>query len=250
MNKTNADAAAFVERFMQLAGSIPDDVELVLCPPFTALHTVAASLDAAQGPGGRVRLGAQNMHWLPSGAFTGEISAPMLLEIGVQYVILGHSERRMYFGETDETVRLKTAAALQNGLIPIVAVGESLELRQDGKTELHVTAQTRAALGGLAPEDVRKIIVAYEPIWAIGTGHNCDPAGANEVMRAIRGSVDGLQEVPILYGGSVKPDNIAAYTALDEIDGGLVGGASLDAESFAALASASSAILRQAQDDK
>lgn len=238
MNKTNAEAAAFVERFMQLAPSIPDSVDLVICPPFTALHTVAASLSAAQGPDGRVKLGAQNMHWESSGAFTGEISAPMLLEIGVQYVILGHSERRQYFCETDETVRLKTAAALSTGLTPIVAVGESLELRRQGRTQSHVCAQTLGALAGLEPEQLTKLVIAYEPIWAIGTGQNCDPADANDVMREIRGCMDALQNVPILYGGSVKPDNIAKYTALSDIDGGLVGGASLDAEGFAALAAA------------
>jgi triosephosphate isomerase len=237
MNKTNAEAAAFVERFAQLVPSIPESVELVLCPPFTALQTVAASLDAAQGRGGRVKLGAQNMHWEPSGAFTGEISAPMLLEIGVQYVILGHSERRQYFGETNETVRLKTAAALEAGLTPIVAVGETLELREQGRTQSHVCAQTLAALAGLEPQDVRKLIVAYEPIWAIGTGHNCDAAEANSVMHEIRGCIEGLEDVPILYGGSVKPENIAQYTALSDIDGGLVGGASLDPDSFATLSS-------------
>jgi triosephosphate isomerase len=238
MHKTNAEAAAFVERFMDLVPAIPHDVELVLCPPFTALQTVAASLHAAQGSSGRVKLGAQNMHWEPSGAFTGEISAPMLLEIGVRYVILGHSERRQYFAETDETVRLKTAAALANGLTPIVAVGESLEIRRTGGTEDKVCTQTVAALDGLQADDVRKVILAYEPIWAIGTGQNCDPENANGVMGAIRGCVDGLQDVPILYGGSVKADNIGAYTALSDIDGGLVGGASLDPQSFAALATA------------
>ncbi len=238
MNKTNVEAAAFVARFMPSAASIPSDVDLVLCPPFTALQTVAASLDAAQGGGGRVKLGAQNMHWERSGAFTGEISAPMLLEIGVAYVILGHSERRRYFGETDETVRLKTAAAIAAGLTPIVAVGESLEIRKQGATESHVLAQTRAALNGLDEDAIANVVLAYEPIWAIGTGHNCDPVEANEVMRAIRGCVRGLHDVPILYGGSVKPENMAAYTAQPDIDGGLVGGASLDPESFYALAAA------------
>lgn len=236
MHKTNAEAAAFVERFMQRAAAIPQNVDVVICPPFTALHTVAASLDAAQGKDGRVKLGAQNMHWLPAGAFTGEISAAMLLEIGVRYVIVGHSERRQYFAETDETVRLKTAAALENGLTPIVAVGESLEVREAGRAREHVTAQTQAALQGLQAEDVAKIAVAYEPIWAIGTGRNCDPNDAGEIMQAIRGCVAGLEEVPILYGGSVKPENIASYTAQPEIDGGLVGGASLDPEAFASLA--------------
>lgn len=236
MHKTNAEAAAFVERFMQRASAIPENVEVVICPPFTALHTVAASLDAAQGKNGRVKLGAQNMHWQPSGAFTGEISAAMLLEIGVRYVIVGHSERRQYFGETDETVRLKTAAALENGLTPIVAVGESLEVRQAGKAREHVTAQTQAALQGLSDEQIAKVVLAYEPIWAIGTGHNCDPNDANEIMQAIRSCSGALQDVQILYGGSVKPENIASYTAQSEIDGGLVGGASLDPDSFASLA--------------
>jgi triosephosphate isomerase (TIM) len=241
MHKTNADAAAYVERFMQLVPSIPQNVELVLCPPFTALHTVASLLDAANGPQGRVKLGAQNMHWERSGAFTGEISAPMLLEIGVQYVILGHSERRQYFGETDEAVRLKTIAALANALTPIVAVGESLELRREGRTQSHVCAQTLAALGQLQPHEVRNVIVAYEPIWAIGTGENCDPGNANDVMHEIRACIDGLRDVPILYGGSVKAENIGSYTALSDIDGGLVGGASLDPDGFAALATAAAA---------
>ena len=248
MNKTNAEAAAFVERFMQLLPNIPESIELVICPPFTALHTVAASLSSAQGPDGRVKLGAQNMHWEPRGAFTGEISAPMLVEIGVQYVILGHSERRQYFGETDETVRLKTAAALKYGLTPIVAVGESLDLRRQGNTQAHVCAQTLGALAGLQSEDVAKLILAYEPIWAIGTGQNCDASDANAVMHEIRGCVSGLENVPILYGGSVKPDNIAHYTAQPDIDGGLVGGASLDPDGFAALAAAAAPSIPQ--DDK
>jgi triosephosphate isomerase len=235
MNKTNAEAAAFVERFMPVAPSIRQDVEVVLCPPFTALHTVAQSLQSAQGVNGRIKLGAQNMHWEPSGAFTGEISAPMLMELGVQYVILGHSERRKYFCETDETVRLKTAAALQNGLTPIVAVGEALQLREAGQTERHVCAQTLGALTGLSREQVQKIVLAYEPIWAIGTGQNCDAGEANEVMRAIRGCVDGLQDVPILYGGSVNSGNMASYAAQSDIDGALVGGASLDPDGFAEL---------------
>jgi triosephosphate isomerase len=235
MHKTNAEAAAFVERFMELVPSIGSEVEIVLCPPFTALHTVAQSLQKVQGPNGRVKLGAQNMHWEPSGAFTGEISAPMLLELGVQFVILGHSERRQYFCETDETVRLKTAAALANGLTPIVAVGETLKLRETGETERHVCAQTLGALAGLSREQVQRIVLAYEPIWAIGTGHNCDAGEANEVMRAIRGCIDGLQDVPILYGGSVKVENIASYTSQSDIDGGLVGGASLEPDGFAEL---------------
>lgn len=236
MHKTAREAADFVAAFMPLTAGIPERVEVVLCPPFTAIGTVAQRL----GHDLRVQLGAQDMHWERSGAFTGAISAPMLSDLGVKYVIVGHSERREYFGETDETVRLKTAAALQNDLTPIVAVGETLATRETGKTLEHVVAQTRAALRGLEPKAVARIVMAYEPVWAIGTGRNCDAAEANTVMGAIRASVDGLQDVPILYGGSVKAENIAEYTAQSNIDGGLVGGASLDPVVFAALCAAAS----------
>lgn len=232
MHKTGREAAAFADAFLPLARAVPDRVEIVLCPPFTALSAVSPKLD-----GGRVRLGAQDVHWEDNGAFTGAISAPMLREHGVQYVIVGHSERREYFGDTDLTVRLKTAAALAGGLTPIVAVGETLELRDAGKALEHVTQQTRAALEGLSETEIERVVLAYEPIWAIGTGRNCDPAEANDVMAAIRACVPGLRGVPILYGGSVKAENIASYTSQPEIDGGLVGGASLDPTSFAALCS-------------
>ena len=231
MFKTASEARAYGERFAELASSIPGHVELVLCPPFTALQALRDALD-----GTRVKLGAQNMYWESSGAFTGEISAPMLVDLGVQYVILGHSERRQYFGETDEDVRRKTAAALQAGLTPIVAVGESLQIRDDGNAASHVVAQTRAALSGLDAVSIAKVVMAYEPVWAIGTGRNCDAADANTIMHAIRAAVDGLATVPILYGGSVKPENVAQYASQQDIDGGLVGGASLDPDSFARLA--------------
>lgn len=236
MFKTTGEARAYVERFLELVPEIPESVEVVLCPPFTALQSVRDALRAAKPGAGRIKLGAQNMHWAASGAYTGEISAPMLLDLGVEYVILGHSERRQHFGETDEYVRRKTEAALEHGLTPIVAVGESLEVRRPGRAREHVVAQTRAALAGLAPDAVRKVVLAYEPIWAIGTGENCDALDANEIMHAMRESVEGLEEVPILYGGSVKPENIALYVAQPDIDGGLVGGASLDPDSFATLA--------------
>jgi len=238
MHKTGDEATAFVERFMQRVDSIPRSVDVVLCPPFTALHDVRGALAGAQGEDGRVKLGAQNMHWEAGGAFTGEISAPMLRSLGVQYVIVGHSERRQYFGETDEMVALKTAAALRSGIVPIVAVGESLATRRAGGALDHVLSQVRAALGGLQPDELRRVSIAYEPIWAIGTGQNCDPNDANEIMSAIRSCLPGLENVPILYGGSVKPGNIAAYTAQPDVDGGLVGGASLDPDGFAALAAA------------
>ncbi len=234
MHKTAAQTRDYIDTFVQAAQSVPQSVTLVLCPPFTAMQTASEALASQR----RVRLGAQNMHWESSGAFTGEIAAPMLLEWGVAYVIIGHSERRLYFGETDDMVRLKTAAALEMGLTPIVAVGESLEIRERGDHIWHVTEQTRAALEGLHPASVARVVLAYEPIWAIGTGKNCDADDANSIMRAIRESVDGLQNVPILYGGSVKPENVAQYARQPEIDGGLVGGASLDPEAFAALAAA------------
>lgn len=234
MHKTAAQAVAYVERFLELVPSIPEHVELVLCPPFTALPAVSDVLRP------RVKLGAQNMHWDEAGAFTGEISAPMLAEFGVQYVIAGHSERRLYFGETDQYVRLKAATALQFGMTPIVAVGESLDVREAGNAKKHVLDQVRAALNGLGRDALSKIVVAYEPIWAIGTGKNCNPEDANDIMHAIRGCMPGLEDVPILYGGSVKPENIAQYTAQSDIDGGLVGGASLDPDGFAALAKGAS----------
>lgn len=230
MHKTAREAAAFVDAFLPLIETVPEHVEIVLCPPFTALGAVSPKLD-----GSRVRLGAQDVHWEESGAFTGAISAPMLREHGVRYVIVGHSERREYFGDTDLTVRLKTAAALAGGLTPIVAVGETIDLRDAGKTISHVTLQTRAALQGLTQADLARVVLAYEPIWAIGTGRSCDAAEANAVMAAMRACVPGLRDAPILYGGSVKSENIAEYTAQPEIGGGLVGGASLDAASFAAL---------------
>jgi triosephosphate isomerase len=236
MFKTAAEGVEYVERFLEYAVSVPENVEMILCPPFTALEAVGVALRQSQGDDRRVKLGAQNMHWETSGAYTGEVSAPMLLDLGVQYVILGHSERRRYFNETDEAVRLKTQAALNAGITPIVAVGESLELREDGKTQTHVVAQVLAALGDLDTEQLQRVIVAYEPVWAIGTGKNCDPKEANAVMRAIRGCMPGLQDVPILYGGSVKPENMAQYVSQPDIDGGLVGGASLSPDGFATLA--------------
>jgi triosephosphate isomerase len=236
MHKTAHEAADFVKSFLPLAAAVPDRVEIVLCPPFTALAAVSLLLTTD-----RVQLGAQDMHWERSGAFTGEISGPMLRDLGVQYVIAGHSERREYFGDTDAIVRLKTAAALENGLTPIVAVGETLPIRDDGNTSAHVIAQTRAALEGLSAAQLARIVLAYEPVWAIGTGRNCDPAEANKVMSEIRSCMPGLNDVSILYGGSVKAENIAAYTAQPEIDGGLVGRASLDPAVFAQLCIAADA---------
>ncbi|MFN2450132.1 MAG: triose-phosphate isomerase [Candidatus Baltobacteraceae bacterium] len=234
MYKTASEAVEYAGRFLDLVPSIPASVEVVLCAPFTALDALSPILRSQS----RVKLGAQTMHWQCEGPYTGEISAPMLAEFGVQYVILGHSERRQYCGETDEDVRRKTATALRAGLRPIVAVGEPSAIRELGNQREHVEFQIRAALEGLNEQELRLVTIAYEPIWAIGTGQNCDAADANETMRAIRSCLPGLQDVPILYGGSVKAENVAQYTAQPDIDGALVGGASLDPRTFAALARA------------
>lgn len=230
MHKTAREAVDFTSAFLPQVRETAERVQIVVCAAFTAVPALSKELAES-----RVGLGAQDVHWDRSGAFTGAISAPMLAEFGVRYVIVGHSERREYFGDTDLTVRLKTAAALASGLIPIVAVGETLDIHDAGRTVAHVTAQVRAALEGLNETERAKILIAYEPIWAIGTGRNCNAAEANAVMAEIRGCVPGLANVPILYGGSVKPENIADYMTQPEIDGGLVGGASLDPTSFATL---------------
>jgi triosephosphate isomerase len=231
MFKTADDAVAFFDAFLPMLATIPATYDIAICPPFTALEAVCKRLRGND----RIAVGAQNMHWEQSGAFTGEIAPPMLTDLGVRYVILGHSERRQYFGETDDDVRKKVVAALTNGLTPVVAVGETLALRDASQTRECVVAQTRAALHGLGPDALARIVLAYEPVWAIGTGRNCDAADADDVMHAIRTSVRGLEDVPILYGGSVKRDNIANYVCRPNIDGGLVGGASLDPAGFAEL---------------
>lgn len=222
-----------------LAGQVRDGfkrsrgVEVVLCPPFTALAAVAETL-----AGSAVGLGAQNCHWETSGAFTGEVSPAMLAEFGCRLVILGHSERRQRFGETDTQVNLKVRAALAHGLTPLLCVGESAPERSQGWTFNTVEGQLRAGLAGLPPEAVGRCLVAYEPIWAIGTGVNATPAQASEVHGYLRGLLSELaskeiaQTVRILYGGSVKPDNAGDLMREPEIDGALVGGASLQAATF------------------
>jgi triosephosphate isomerase len=201
-----------------------------IAPPFTALQTAAARLS-----GSRVLLGAQTMHWELEGPYTGEISAPMLKEFGVSWVILGHSERRVACGETDVSVNRKTHTALAQGLLPVIAVGETATERSEGVAGKRVVDQTRAALEGVATEALTRVAIAYEPIWAIGTGNNCDPAEADRMMGLIRGAVAGLRDTPILYGGSMKADNVADYTSKPNINGGLIGGASLDPHGFADL---------------
>jgi triosephosphate isomerase len=228
MNMTGTQALAFLDDF--LTQDLPDGIDVAIAPPFTAVPQVGWRLR-----GSAIALAAQNMYWEQSGAFTGEISAPMLLDAGCTYVILGHSERRQYFGETDEDVNRKAKAALANGLTPIVCVGETGKERDAGEALSRVIEQTRAALDGLGRDGAAKVVMAYEPLWAIGTGKNCDADDADATMGTIRACVDGLHNVRILYGGSVKPENVAAYAGKPNIDGGLVGGASLDPAAFSAL---------------
>jgi triosephosphate isomerase (TIM) len=224
MYKTQAEAQDFLQGFLPNLENTPDNRDVVLCVPFTDLLSLSKNLH-----GSRVRLGAQNVHWAESGAFTGEISAPMLTEIGVRYVVIGHSERREYFGETDETVNLRLKAAQQYGLIPILCVGETKKQRDAGETEEHIFSQLAK---GLVEIDQQNLVIAYEPIWAIGTGDTCESAEANRVIGLIRSKLKN-PDVPIQYGGSVKPENIDEIMAQPEIDGALVGGASLQADSFA-----------------
>jgi triosephosphate isomerase len=223
MYKTQTEALEFLQGFSSQIENTPEDREIVLCAPFTALGVLSKSLH-----GSRVRLGAQNVHWETFGAFTGEISGPMLTEIGVRYVVIGHSERRQYFGETDETVNMRLKAAQIHGLIPILCVGETKLQRQAGETEVVIKTQLEKDLQGV---DQQHLVIAYEPIWAIGTGDTCDPVEANRVIGMIRSQLTN-PDVPIQYGGSVKPNNIDEIMAQSEIDGVLVGGASLEASDF------------------
>jgi len=233
MYKTVGEAVNFVREFTGLVTGVTG-VEMVLCPPFTALAAVAGQLS-----GTNIALGAQNMYWADEGAFTGEIAPGMLKEIGCRYVILGHSERRQYFGETDETVNKKVHAALKHGLKPIVCVGERLEERESGTTEAVVRSQVQGSLAGLAPEQAAGLVVAYEPVWAIGTGRTASAEDAQQVNAFIRGLLRDMfgdaaaGAVRIQYGGSVKPGNAALLMAQPDIDGALVGGAGLVAGSFA-----------------
>ncbi len=229
MHKTVPAAVNFVRELIGMELD-HEHVEAVICPAYTALHAVRAALGDAP-----IGLGAQNMHWAEAGAFTGEISPPMLLDCGVQWVLLGHSERRAAEGELDEKVNLKVRAALAHGLTPIVAVGETKDEHERGMAHEKVTRQTRAAFESVPQHEIARCVVAYEPIWAIGSGTSDHPEGANDVMGTIRGSVAGLRDARLLYGGSVKPENIASFVAQPHINGALVGGASLDPASFAAL---------------
>ncbi|MEG3941566.1 triose-phosphate isomerase [Microcoleus sp. S36b_A3] len=224
MYKTRAESLEFLQGFMSCLTETPEEREVVLCVPFTDLSALSKNLH-----GSRIRLGAQNVHWEESGAFTGEISGLMLAEMGVRYVIIGHSERRQYFGETDKTVNLRLKAAQKYGLIPILCVGETKQQRDLGETEAHIFSQLAEDLVGV---DQNNLVIAYEPIWAIGTGDTCETKEANRVIGLIRSKLTN-PDVPIQYGGSVKGENIDEVMAMPEIDGVLVGGASLEAASFA-----------------
>ena len=235
MYKTPADTTAFFEKFRPLVEK-SEHCEIVICPPFTSL---AAAVDAAKGT--RIQVGGQNIGWAKEGAFTGEISGPMLKAVGVSHAIIGHSERRQYFGETDETVLKRTQAALEFGLSPIVCVGERLEQRESGATEQVLVEQFQKGIAGLTEHQFAKIVIAYEPVWAIGTGKTATPEIAADAHRVIREQVrakygkEAGEAIRILYGGSVKPDNTRSLMAKPDIDGVLVGGASLDAGSFAGI---------------
>jgi triosephosphate isomerase (TIM) len=224
MFKTQAESQDFLRDFLPSLEETPSEREVLLCVPFTDLSILSKSLH-----GSRVQLGAQNVHWEENGAYTGEISAPMLTEIGVRFVVIGHSERRQYFGETDETVNLRIRAAQKHGLTPILCVGETKQQRDNGETEIIIINQIKR---GLVDIDQSNLIIAYEPIWAIGTGDTCETTEANRVIGLIRSQLTN-PNVPIQYGGSVKPNNIDEIMAQPEIDGALVGGASLEAADFA-----------------
>jgi len=235
MHKTIAEATALVRKMRRELSAIKG-IEKVLCPPFAALSAVVDLIGPTD-----IKLGAQNMHWEEQGAFTGEISPLMLKEL-CQYVIIGHSERRKYFGETDEAVNRKVKSALAHGLKPIICVGENLEQNEAGQTDAFVTGQVRVALDGLTAAQVKGLVVAYEPIWAIGTGRAATGADANRVIGlVIRGTVSSMfdegtaQALRIQYGGSVNPANVAEFMTQPDIDGALVGGASLVADKFVAL---------------
>jgi triosephosphate isomerase (TIM) len=237
MHKTHLEAIQAVQKLSYLLDDRDAErVEVVICPAFTALRSIQTLLE-----GDRLSylLGAQNVHWEEKGALTGEVSAPMLAALKCVYVIVGHSERRQLFGETDQTVARKVRAVTAHGMSAIVCVGETLEERDAGRTEDKVVGQVRAALAGLEEEVLAKTVVAYEPIWAIGTGRNAEPNDAGEVIGLIRRTVAGLSSqatadrVRIQYGGSVKAGNIREFMAHPEIDGALVGGASLDPEELA-----------------
>jgi triosephosphate isomerase len=235
MNMTASQARELASKLVPLVSGVQDR-DIVLGPPFTALAAVA---EVIRGTG--IGLAAQNLHWEDKGAFTGEVSADMLLDSGCKYVIIGHSERRQYFGETDETVNRKVRQALRKGLLPILCVGETLAEREAGRLNDVIGRQVTGGLKDISADDMKKVVIAYEPVWAIGTGKTATPEQANDVHALIRRNVTSLYSAElaaglrIQYGGSVTPENVSQLMAMPDIDGALVGGASLKPESFAAL---------------
>jgi triosephosphate isomerase len=243
MHKTVAQARAFAEELGRLSGRLPDSVDYAICAPFTTLHILRVMLPV------KVAVGAQNVYFEAKGAFTGEISTEMLREFDTRYVLVGHSERRQIFGESDEWVAKKVKAVADAGMVPVLCVGEDLAQREAGETEAVVHQQVRAGLSQVASDAAADCVIAYEPVWAIGSGKTPTAAEAQTVIHAIRQTLaetcgaKAAEAIRILYGGSVKPDNVASFTEQPDIDGALVGGASLEAESFAAMAEAVGAAL-------
>ena len=239
MNMMQAESARFVESLLLEIGDMAD-VEVVILPPFTAIAKVMEALGSAQN----IKVGAQNMHWERSGAFTGEISAALLRDLFVHYVVLGHSERRRLFGETNEIVNRKVRAAHEASLRPIVCVGETLDQRDRGNVDKILSIQLRGSVAGLESKQLQETVIAYEPVWAIGTGRNATPEQAQEahafIRRTLRDMADDTtaERVRIQYGGSVKPENARDLMSQPDIDGALVGGASLDPRSFAQIVNA------------
>ncbi|MEW5706553.1 MAG: triose-phosphate isomerase [Actinomycetota bacterium] len=241
MYKTPKEAVGLVQALEDRLEMIADDIsdiEIIVCPPFTDLKSIYTVLWQDKPP---IKLGAQNMHWEDEGAYTGEISPLMLKDLECEFVILGHSERRQYFGETDDMVNKKVKAALKHRITPIMCCGESLAQREAGETQSFIQSQVLGGIDGLTADDMKSFMIAYEPIWAIGTGKTAHPKDANDIIGYIRSVLASkfgdeiAKGVPILYGGSVKAGNIADFMAEPEINGALVGGASLDADSFAGI---------------
>lgn len=248
MHKTKQEAKQLASAIASAVKGQSDLPTVVLCPTFTGLETVIA-----ESAGSPVQVGAQNMDWREQGAFTGEIAPPMLVDLGVKYIIIGHSERRQFFGETNQTVNLRLKAAIKHNLVPIVCVGETIDERENNLTDAVIARQIAAALVDLTAEQIKGILIAYEPVWAIGTGKVCEAQEANRVAKLIRKTVANLHtmpnladSIPILYGGSVKPSNIEEQLEQSDLDGALVGGASLNAEEFLALITATQKKLRLA----
>ena len=235
MNKTAAETAELASALKASLAQFAGKCEIAVCPTFTSLATAVEILK-----GSNVKVGAQNIHWADNGAYTGEISGAMLKEIGVEYVIIGHSERRQYFGETDETVNQRIKAALKYGLKPIVCIGETLAEREGGVTNTVLEKQIRGAFADITAADMDAVTIAYEPVWAIGTGKTATPDVAQETHAFIRSVLTALygdkaQDIVVQYGGSMKPENSGALVSKQDIDGGLIGGAALKADSFTAL---------------